>query len=535
MRLRRTLIVLGLVSLVTSAVWFTFESPATGIDDANIFFAYARNISAGKGFVFNAGGEHVEGFTSLLWVLICSAAVTIAGEPERLLLALNVALVSLTVVACIRRLPAAWAALFVALLLTDFSYVAWNTVTLMETALWGALLTLASLIIVEERERGRRTWVFAAIVALMVLARPEALIWAPVMIALFYLRYGSPAPAVIAYVVTAMALTIFRVLYFGYPLPNTYYAKVSPSLVYSLSGGSTYLQSYILSGPIPFASAVAIVISTLHVLHVRFKDHTSLALGVLAFMGLLVPVVSGGDHFDGFRFYQSAYPLLVLNLVHCARTIVPSYASRVTLRIPYQPALRLAAVAVLLGGFLSLRVVEWMFVDHRAMLGYEFDIAKVGRVIGREANGLFDGDEHLPTIGTITVGGLKYAYDGDVIDLMGLNNTRMAHNGGARIGLRSHAAFEKHTFYELEPMLLVPLVQFSGDLSTLEAGNPVTGVALTLMLKGLLNDEQFRRKYQLAEVRKVTPEGEMALAAWYDRNYLDGLKRSGEFQIVTRP
>src|SRR5690348_8740950 len=64
MDLRRAAGVVGLVGAVTSAVWFTFESPATGIDDANIFLAYARNISAGGGFVFNAGGERVEGFTS---------------------------------------------------------------------------------------------------------------------------------------------------------------------------------------------------------------------------------------------------------------------------------------------------------------------------------------------------------------------------------------------------------------------------------------------------------------------------------------
>ena len=54
-------------------VWFasrSFNHPTIGIDDANIFFTYAENLVAGHGLVYNAGGEKVEGFTSLLWVFI---------------------------------------------------------------------------------------------------------------------------------------------------------------------------------------------------------------------------------------------------------------------------------------------------------------------------------------------------------------------------------------------------------------------------------------------------------------------------------
>jgi hypothetical protein len=38
-------------------------------DDAYISFRYAANFLAGKGLVYNAG-EHVEGYTNFLWVLI---------------------------------------------------------------------------------------------------------------------------------------------------------------------------------------------------------------------------------------------------------------------------------------------------------------------------------------------------------------------------------------------------------------------------------------------------------------------------------
>ena len=35
-------------------------------------FIYMKNFALGNGFVYNEGGELVEGFTSLLWTLIGS-------------------------------------------------------------------------------------------------------------------------------------------------------------------------------------------------------------------------------------------------------------------------------------------------------------------------------------------------------------------------------------------------------------------------------------------------------------------------------
>ena len=76
------------------------------------------------------------------------------------------------------------------------------------------------------------------------LTRPEALLWVPVLLGLFYVnrshhgthreRLRLIAPAVIVFVATAA--TIFRLAYFGFP-PNTLYAKVSPSLAYRFTEG----------------------------------------------------------------------------------------------------------------------------------------------------------------------------------------------------------------------------------------------------------------------------------------------------------
>ena len=72
-------------------LWLLVATAAAGLfhtglylfpfEDAYISFRYAENFANGHGFVFNPGGESVEGFTSFLWVLllgvlnVCGAAV----------------------------------------------------------------------------------------------------------------------------------------------------------------------------------------------------------------------------------------------------------------------------------------------------------------------------------------------------------------------------------------------------------------------------------------------------------------------------
>jgi hypothetical protein len=251
---------------------------------------------------------------------------------------------------------------------------------------------------------------------------------------------------------------------------------------------------------------------------------------VLAAAGLVVPVLTGGDHFGGFRFYQSVYPILLLALFNCLRFVMPQYVS-----FPHNARMRrvvtLAGSSLLVAIFLAVQIVDWMQFDERMPLRIEFDIAELGRERGSQAESLFSTLDPKPSIGTITVGGFKYAYSGEVVDLMGLNNTRMAHNGGNRIGFRSHAAFELRTFYELKPALIIPLVQHSESLSAV--GKRVSFV--DVVLKGLLDDPRFRDTYRLAEVRKATPAGMVAIAAWYEREFLRRLMQSKEFEVVIPP
>ena len=523
------------IVLLTCAATFVvsriFGFPVVGVDDANIFFAYARNIAAGHGFVFNVGGERVEGFTSLLWTLICALVASVTSHPEPVLLGLNIVLVSVTAMCCVRSMSRLWACVFLILLFCDARFVAWNTITLMDTALWCSLIAASAALVLDERLGDRQAgWAMACLTALAILARPEALLWMPVVLLLFYVRRRSArvvAPAGGAYVVAAGLLTIFRVAYFGFPLPNTFYAKVSPSVGFNLNEGARYLSSYVLSGAIPLLCVVAIGLSAAHLCYVRFRDTPTLAITVLAAAGLLMPVAIGGDHFGGFRFYQTVYPIFILSLTNCLSRVLPDYVS-VPQASRVRHAVALLGTALLAAAFVMLQILDWTSVEERTSLSVEFAIAEAGRELGDRANHVFANLPNLPSIGAITVGGLQYAYDGAVVDLMGLNNLTMAHNGGKRIGLKSHAAFEKSTFYELKPMMLMPLVQSSSTLPDAEKRSNFADYAL----KGLLNDPQFQESYRLAQVTRHIPPKTVSVAGWFRKDFLANLRQSGWFVLT---
>ena len=66
-----------LCGLLFTGLWLSYRD--FWLDDAFITFRYARNVAAGLGAVFNPG-EAVEGYTSFLWMLICSAFFALGDD-----------------------------------------------------------------------------------------------------------------------------------------------------------------------------------------------------------------------------------------------------------------------------------------------------------------------------------------------------------------------------------------------------------------------------------------------------------------------
>jgi hypothetical protein len=123
--------------LFAYAAYERLKLPLVGIDDASIYFVFAKNFAEGHGFVYNPGGERVEGFTSLLWTLIGAGAYR-TGRIEIMLLLVLVSTLALALTMAVGfvpttftspdRQPRGWTAAAAFLLLVYFmpAYIAWN-------------------------------------------------------------------------------------------------------------------------------------------------------------------------------------------------------------------------------------------------------------------------------------------------------------------------------------------------------------------------------------------------------------------------
>lgn len=531
--------------------------PLTGIDDANIYFVYARNLADGHGFVYNIGGERVEGFTSLLWTLICALGFKFSVYPELTLLIINLVIVSLGIAYALEYLQGQvlseqewgnkffWSAVFLTLIFTSPRYIVWNTVTLMENALWSTLLLVTTIFVTREPLSFQKMNAgFVTLAVLLLLTRPESILWVAVFAAILFVRIRSKGhmanalriltPSLVGIGITLVLLTIFRLQYFGYALPNTYYAKVSPSFAYNLEQGVIYLSKYFISDPIVLLSITAIFISLVHTLGRVFSNQTEFYgtsfLPIIGGVGLLAPLLTGGDHFGSFRLYQNIYPIEILCLVYFAHRILPEYMKpfeRAPAHRWQQKYLGFILIFIFAAAVFQSQFYAWNSVSSE--LSVEFKVADYGRKNGAFIQALFSPLEKLPSLGVVTSGGIKYSYTGEIIDLMGLNNTIMAHNPGDRKGIKNHAAFDIQTFYQLQPDIVWPVTIDEGTWKYSEA-EIRKGWENTKGLKGLFDEPSFQESYTYAKVSAKSGKG-YALVAWFKKNFLNDLAAGDNFLV----
>lgn len=434
MKFKLLILSLFTVLLGSAGAWCLLGRPTTGIDDADIFLVYARNLVDGFGFVYNQGGEAVEGFTSLLWTLICSGVFCLGRGVDAMLLGLNVILGVIALWLCLSRCKQVW--IFILLLLSAPAWFAWCQLSLMESGLWCLLLTVLGLAVVE-----RRTGVIMSMLPLLLITRPESMLWGIWIILLSVVladqggRIKTAMKLSAVYGFTLLVLIAFRMGYFGFPVPNTYYAKISPGLLANISAGMGYLASYWVSG---FAVLLVLIIWVRTLPRTMKNWNSSFWLAVYLLPGIGIPVLVGGDHFGAFRFYQPLWPLLCL----VAANEMPAVIEKI------RPQIRYAF-------FLALIVSGWLLFPMTANLKHEFRIAAEGRENGRALSEMFMDLEHWPTVAVITAGGNKLGYPGMVYDLMGLNSTEMAHAPGARGGFKNHTGFNRDVFYAWNPDILL--------------------------------------------------------------------------------
>jgi len=202
-------------------------------DDALITLRSVMNVTHGYGLTFNVA-ERVQTFTHPLWALLLTAAYLVVGNVYYATFALSI-LVSLIVFWLALRGAAsttqAWLA--AAVLLLSRAFVDFSTSGL-ENPLSHLLLVLFAGVALSTGQDGRprltSLWLLAS---LLYLSRPDHVLFAaPILVAatVRHRDWSSAAPKVAIGLLPAVAWTMFAVVYYGFPFPNTAYAKLATGI-----------------------------------------------------------------------------------------------------------------------------------------------------------------------------------------------------------------------------------------------------------------------------------------------------------------
>ncbi|QUW04243.1 hypothetical protein J8C06_14480 [Chloracidobacterium validum] len=333
----------GLVTLVVGwrAFWFL-------TDDAYIAFRYVSNWRLGHGLVWNpAPFRPVEGYTSLLWVVVLTAVWKVTGyDPPAAANYLTLGFAALTLVLTglvvwhmpfsARLAPGRWvllAAVFIGML-SNRTFLAWTSSGL-ETAMFNALLLAWMLAWVWlPRHTAARLAVTATLAALVYLTRPDGLLFAMASGALFAADawFRKRTWRVVDWLAVAPLLVIpahllWRKSFYGEWLPNTHYAKSDPRWLW-VTSGARYALSFVIEYALWFWLALALAVLWVGVRRWRqtWAWLRQDAARLEAAVGLLVIGVSvgaqvayytfviGGDHFE-YRVYSQLIPLIFITAV----------------------------------------------------------------------------------------------------------------------------------------------------------------------------------------------------------------------------
>ena len=412
-------------------------------DDAFISLRYAQNLVDGHGLVYNPG-EYVEGYTNLSWTLMLAGLLAAGADPVGGSTALGWAcLLGLVLVAwqlARSHHPNWWALIAPGLIAVD-GQVALEAIEGLETVFYAALLAAAAWRLFDEARHQRAHLLSSVLFSLACLTRPEA----PLLIGLLHVgllagawREGRARTQLMAslkgaviVVGTLVALTAWRVGYYGDPLPNTFYAK---------TGGSAWVRGLAYLGAYGWSHPLLSLLLVLRLALGQWKPR-SIAL-LLACSGWLVYVASvGGDFKPTGRFIIPILPLLALLAVECVDLLERRF-----------PTARLG-----LAGLLLVGGIPYWHVDQQAR---SWAAERHANLQARRLVGSWLAENMPPdTVLAIHSAGAIPFYAGfHTIDMWGLTNHHIARTEAATFGtgMAGHEKSDPEYVFSLEPDLYLP-------------------------------------------------------------------------------
>lgn len=298
--------------LVLSTAWLS--------DDAYITLRTVANCLDGRGLVWNVG-ERVQSYTHPLWLSLLVAAHALTGEPYYATILLSVA-ISIAAAAWIafRVAPdAAAATLAIVALMSSKAFIDFSTSGL-ENPLTHLLLGLLYWQARRPRHTPHSLARLTLLTSLVLLNRLDlVLLVAPLIVCCAWPMRSWAALRALGYgALPLIAWECFSLIYYGFPVPNTAYAKLDPglpALELFAQGAAYFWHTVRIDWPTALLIAGGLTVGLIR------RDAVSRAVVVGVALHLLYVARIGGD-FMGGRMLTASFLMCVLLLVD-ARVVTP--------------------------------------------------------------------------------------------------------------------------------------------------------------------------------------------------------------------
>lgn len=408
----KTQAALGVTGIITFTVLYGrfLYAPC---DDAYIFYIYARNFIEGNGLTYN--GTVVWGFTSILWVGLL-AFLGLFGIPIHLggeiLSAFSggFALWATYLLGRSLRMKRSYALAPPLLLAVTGDFAFYSSVGL-EQVLFVGLVALAATLVVSEKQNTQRCVIgIAAVMAALILTRPDAALVCALLLLLWVVRLGNiRVPLYCGLLSVCFIAPVFIAMRFYYDdwLPNTFYIKSNAGLA-NLLHGVQYLGNSLPRYFVVIAAGAAALAYVIFTKQSR-RHMNSWSMLVIVAIWLIYVTIQGGDNMVGGRILIPILPLAYVAFVLLAPQLPQGVSGGL---------LVLVSASLLVSYHLDQNVLRqinnWrkFYVTRYEAGTYLRNHFPSGTIVALNAAGIIPYYSGLPTI-----------------DMLGLNDRYIAHHG----------------------------------------------------------------------------------------------------------
>lgn len=293
------------------------------VDDAGISFSYSRSLAEGFGLVAQPGVSPVEGYSNPTWVFLFSVVkllgFDILASAKPISIALSITAVFLATLISYRATHKALLTLLgVGWIVLQPGLVIWS-VSGLENPLYVTLILL--LLWLRLANQNNKNAVLAGVVAALIgLTRPEGAAFLLIYL-LVNRKYWKPF--LLSFILLYGTYLGFRWVYFGYPLPNTFYMKVGGGFQIRQIFSQVYYNLRVLGNGIlgKFGFWIGLVLlPVLFFMVARKKNFEKPLFAVLiaSIIGLGTYLLLPSDWMGELRFASpilALFPILLISLL----------------------------------------------------------------------------------------------------------------------------------------------------------------------------------------------------------------------------